>query len=63
MYDNGAAPEQEQDYQDSGPFCPHWEDPSDCSSSCGEETGQGCGHSCHYWDCEVTGCNCTCSVA
>lgn len=30
---------------DSGPFCRHWSDPSDCEELC------VCGHKCceHYW--------------
>ncbi len=40
---------------DSGPFCQHWCDPSDCDTKC------NCGHTCgqHNWygdDCDI--CNC-----
>lgn len=40
----------------SGPFCRHYGDPSDCETECG-----ACGHSCHYHhdeECMVEGCQC-----
>ena len=44
---------------DSGPFCQHWGDPSDCDEMC------KCGHQCcqhDLWDddhgCRVEGCAC-----
>ena len=42
---------------DSGPFCPHWCDPSDCDEIC------KCGHMCSdhsYWsnDCREENCSC-----
>jgi hypothetical protein len=44
---------------DSGPFCIHWGDPSDCQEMC------KCGHPCHnhsIWDdersCNIEGCDC-----
>lgn len=42
------------DYQ-SGPFCRHWADPSDCSKVCA-----CCGHSCsaHDYGCDEYGCGC-----
>lgn len=51
VYD-GDEPEQE-----SGPFCPHWGDPSDCDEVCGR-----CGHACHKHlfgeNCIQSGCEC-----
>lgn len=42
---------------DSGPFCVHWSDPSDCDTPCAT-----CGHECreHYGGttCHVDGCEC-----
>lgn len=40
---------------DSGPFCSHWADPSDCDELC------KCGHKCcehSYGSCNVEGCPC-----
>jgi hypothetical protein len=41
---------------DTGPFCQHWSDPSDCDELC------VCGHKCHnHWMgdyCRVDDCNC-----
>ena len=44
---------------DSGPFCRHWGDPSDCEEKCGS-----CGHGCawHWYDgnaCHNLFCICT----
>lgn len=49
-----------EDY-DSGPYCQHWSDPSDCDEVC-----ERCGHKCcehDVWDeddhaCEEEGCDC-----
>lgn len=43
--------------RDTGPFCRHWSDPSDCEEMC------RCGHECRqhstYADfCKVEGCDC-----
>lgn len=40
---------------DSGPYCRHWGDPSDCGSECAT-----CGHQCcqHGQGCIVDGCAC-----
>jgi hypothetical protein len=44
---------------DSGPFCRHWGDPSDCEEIC-----TTCGHICtrHAWyapsECNEEGCSC-----
>lgn len=40
----------------SGPFCRHWSDPSDCEEICGN-----CGHECRQhgsFTCRVEGCEC-----
>lgn len=42
MGDDGATPEGEADYPESGPFCRHWSD-FDCTEVCA-----GCGHSCWH---------------
>lgn len=46
---------------ESGPFCRHWADPSDCDIICAT-----CGHGCarhdfpeYESDCLVEGCHCT----
>ena len=50
--------EGEWDNYESGPFCQHWSDPSDCDQLC------ECGHQCHdheSWDegkCKAEGCSC-----
>lgn len=44
------------DFQDSGPFCQHWGDPSDCDEVCA-----GCGHFCHQHQsdaCNAPNCPC-----
>jgi len=54
-------PEQDEDSSDydSGPFCRHWSDPSDC-----EEVCAACGHHCRDHDlgsdsfCYADGCDC-----
>lgn len=42
---------------DSGPFCPHWSDPSECDEKCSV-----CDHECkdHFGgdECRVEGCDC-----
>lgn len=43
---------------DSGPFCVHWSDPSECDSKC-----ENCGHDCCRHNgghsvCNVDGCEC-----
>ncbi len=56
-----ATPDTDADCADSGPFCPHWGDPSDCHVRCVRE---GCVHSCRRHDlydgatCAVDGCQC-----
>lgn len=54
--DEGAQPEAENEYPDSGPFCRHWGDPVDCDEKC------TCGHTCgqhSYGDsCDVPDCTC-----
>lgn len=41
---------------DSGPYCRHWSDPSECRQLCGR-----CRHTCtsHWEGCDVDGCACT----
>lgn len=43
------------DYPESGPFCRHWADPSDCEERCFR-----CGHSCgaHHPDDDCDHCDC-----
>lgn len=41
---------------ESGPFCPHWDDPADCTEACIK-----CKHQCrrHLLDgCDEDGCGC-----
>lgn len=46
MCDDEEAEDSWEDY-DSGPFCEHWSDPSDCEEGC-----MSCGKLCreHDWD-------------
>jgi hypothetical protein len=41
MSDEGATPDDEAEDWNSGPFCRHWGDPSDCNEKCA-----ACGHWC-----------------
>lgn len=54
---DGAEPQEEQWTGDSGPFCRHWSDPSDCEEKCG-----GCGCWCrgHDEDGECRTAECLC---
>lgn len=50
--------EPEPDFVDSGPFCRHWFDPSDCDERCAR-----CGHTCAEHDrindyCILEDCEC-----
>jgi hypothetical protein len=51
--------EPDEDFQDSGPFCRHWDDLCDCDEVCGN-----CGHKCCEHDqydpgeCNHDGCGC-----
>jgi len=42
---------------DSGPFCQHWSDPSECEKICAT-----CGHECRWHTmgekCRIEGCDC-----
>lgn len=50
--DDGHEP----DYN-TGPFCRHYSDPSDCDERCARP---GCGHACsrHHDECNEDGCEC-----
>jgi hypothetical protein len=49
--------EEESAEYDSGPFCWHWSDPSDCDEEC---LDPNCKHRCgeHRPECSVEGCPC-----
>ncbi len=43
---------------ESGPFCPHWTTPSECSEVC--KCGHLCSQHCFFdGDCEIEDCPCT----
>lgn len=55
-----SAPDEDSDDADSGeynsgPFCRHWGDPSDCDEKCA-----ACNHECHSHrgECNVEDCTC-----
>ena len=53
--DTDAPADDEREEIISGPFCPHWADPSDCDEPC------TCGHVCREHGggtCRVDGCPC-----
>lgn len=54
MSDDVLDDEGEREEYDSGPFCRHWSDPSDCDEKCAR-----CGHLCsaHSFD-DCSQCDC-----
>ncbi len=56
MSDSDDAPDSGDYERNSGPFCRHWGDPSDCETECG-----ACSHKCHRHgdeECMEEGCQC-----
>jgi hypothetical protein len=50
------APEEEMEDWESGPYCQHWSDPSDCEVEC--TCGHFCRDHCGSDDCLIAECKC-----